>query len=136
MAETMERAPVVSPGGVYLGHATVARFDPGPHDRTIQRIARGLYFHEFRNSLPPDCPIEAMIINATDPDWGNQFQWVLRMMEVRSIGGEAVFEYAFVRLPESPETSLWLFRFYEGHVAYASTGRLAYTDTIQSPGHC
>ena len=128
VAETMEDHPVYSPGGLYLGRATTALFEQEPHDRTIERIARGLYFHEFREPLPRDCPVEVMTINLAARGWAAQLQDTLRLMEVRSIGGEAVFEYAFARAPERPQSSLWLFRFYEGHEALAATGRIAYAE--------
>jgi hypothetical protein len=125
VAETMEDHPVFTPSGLYLGHATTALFEQEPHDRTIERIARGLYLHEYREPLPRDCPVEVMVINSADPGWASQLQDTLRLMEVRSIGGETVFEYAFARAPERPQSSLWLFRFYEGHEAMAATGRMA-----------
>lgn len=128
IARSMERAPVHSKGGIYLGTATQATFEAGPHDRTIEKITRGLYCHEFSERLPKECPVEVVMVNSRDPTWGPSIRPTLQLMQIRSVGGSDVFEYAFARAPEQPQSSLWLFRFYAGHVAVASTGRIAYAE--------
>jgi hypothetical protein len=133
VAGTMEEVPVYSRGGLYLGRATAALFEQEPHDRTIQRIIRGLYFHEFTEPLPQNCPIEVFIVDSRKPGWQDCLRQTIRLMQVRNIGGAEVFEYAFARAPERPQSSLWLFRFYAGHVVHAATGRLASTASPVAP---
>jgi hypothetical protein len=43
-------------------------------------------------------------------------------MHFCNVGGENVFEYAHGRVAGKPNVSLWFYRFYAGHVAFAITG--------------
>ena len=125
---TMEQVPAYSPGGLYLGRVTVAAFEQGPHDRVIERIARGLYFHHFGERVSG--PVEVFCVNERHPGWGGVLRQTLSFMTKGTIGGSAVFEYAFARAPDAPQSSLWLFRFYAGHTVLAATGRIARTAAL------
>jgi hypothetical protein len=53
LVRSMHAVPVVTQSGLYLGQVTAAAFDADAHDRTIERITRGLYFHHYGRSLSP-----------------------------------------------------------------------------------
>jgi hypothetical protein len=128
LSESLREVPIVTKSGLYIGTATEAAFDAEAHDRTIERITRGLYFHHFGQPLPIEAPVEVTLIR-DGADWQNGVEPFLVRMQVASIGGPATFEYAFARAEEEPQSSLWIYRFCARHVAAASTGNLV-------PRHC
>lgn len=121
---TMQDVPVFTASGIYVGEATEAQFEAEPHDRTIERITRGLYFHHFCEPLPPGSLIEVMFIR-DGAGWRSAVAPFLPRMQIRNISGASVFEYAFARAADKTDGSLWLCRFYARHVASAVTGTLA-----------
>lgn len=110
----------------------MAAFAQAPHDRVIERITRGLYFHHFGERV--DLPVENFCVNERDPRWGGVLRNTLSFMQVRSIGGSNVFEYGFARAPDVPQSSLWLFRFYAGHTVLAATGRIVRPASVSRLG--
>jgi hypothetical protein len=121
---SMRDVPMLTEGGLYVGDATEAAFDAEPHDRTIERITRGLYFHHFGEALPYVSRIEGIPIR-DGTEWRRSIEPFLMHMQVGNIGGHTVFEYAFIRAADEQDGSLWIYRFYERHVAAAATGSLA-----------
>jgi hypothetical protein len=121
--ESLRQVPVFTSDGSYLGIATEAAFDADAHDRTIERITRGLYFHHFGEPLPFDSPVEAYPIR-DGADWQKAVAPLLLRMRIGNIGGPATFEYAFARDEDDPNSSLWIYRFYARHFAAAETGVL------------
>jgi hypothetical protein len=122
--KSMKNVPIVSEGGLYVGSATEFAFDAKTHDRVIERITRGLYFHHFGEPLPFELPVEVIPI-CDGSDWLTAIKPFLRSMKVGDIGGHAAFEYAYARAEDERDGSLWIYRFYERHVAAATTGSLA-----------
>ena len=128
LRKTMRDVPVAAQDGRILGHVTLVNFDATAHDRTIERITRGLYFHHYGERLPPDCPFEVYFIR-DGVDWVSSLADFLAHTRTWDIGGPDVFEYRFGRAAGKPEGSIWFYRFYQGHVAAAVTGHL----DVQSP---
>jgi hypothetical protein len=120
----LREVPIFTEGGLYLGVVTEGAFDAEAHDRTIERITRGLYFHHFGGCLSFDSPVEVTPIR-DGANWQIEVAPFLMRMRIADVGGPAVFEYAFARPAEEPETSLWIYRFAARHVAAATTGSLA-----------
>jgi hypothetical protein len=121
--QSLEEVPIFTEGGLYLGLATQGAFDAEGHDRTVERITRGLYFHHFGQSLPFDSPVEVYPIR-DGTDWQKGIAPLLMRMRVENVGGPLTFEYAFARDEDEPTGSLWIYRFYARHVAAAETGVL------------
>jgi len=122
--ESLREVPIFTGGGLYLGTATEGAFDAEAHDRVIERITRGLYFHHSGQPLPLESPIEVYPIR-DGSDWQKDVAPLLTQMRVRTIGGPAIFEYAFAHTDGEPKSSLWIYRFHARHVAVAETGSLA-----------
>jgi hypothetical protein len=120
---SMRDVSVTSESGLYRGQMTEAAFEAEPHDRTIHRITRGLYFHHLGNSLPYDAPIEVFPIR-DGADLRRILEPFLMHMQAANIGGHAVFEYVFTCTADEQPSSLWVYRFYEWHMAAAFTGTL------------
>jgi hypothetical protein len=121
--ESLREVPIFTESGICLGTATEGAFDVEAHDRTIERITRGLYFHHFGRSLAFEDPVEAYPIR-DGTDWQKGIAPLLMRMRVGNIGGPWIFEYAFARDEDEPKGSLWIYRFHARHVAAAETGVL------------
>jgi hypothetical protein len=121
LARSMHSVSVVTNSGLYLGQATAAAFDAETHDRTIERITRGLYFHHYGLPIAPDISIEATFIR-DGSEWPQRLADAFQQMHFCNVGGENVFEYAHGRVAGMPDVSMWFYRFYVGHVAFAITG--------------
>jgi hypothetical protein len=123
LARSLRDVAVTTESGLYTGRVTEAAFEAEPHDRTIQRITRGLYFHHLGKSLPYDAPIEVFPIR-DGTDLRRILEPFLMHMQAANIGGHAVFEYVFTCAADEQRSSLWVYRFYEWHMAAAFTGTL------------
>ena len=121
--ESLREVAIFSESGLYLDIATEGAFDVEAHDRTVERITRGLYFHHFGQPLPFDIPMEAYPIR-DGADWQKGIAPLLMRMRVGDVGGPSIFEYAFARDEDEPTGSLWIYRFCARHAAAAETGVL------------
>ncbi|WP_156927311.1 hypothetical protein [Azospirillum halopraeferens] len=123
LAEGARTAIVKRPDGEVLGKVPVIRWDVNTHDRTIARIARGLYYHEFRTVLSHDTPISTHYMQELDAEMREVFS----AGQIRQVG--TAFEYSVLRVDDDPKATMWLFNFYSGrHVAVAATGQMALDD--------
>lgn len=57
LLETAEEVDLVSEEGIILGQAFRFEFNQERMIRSQEMTIRGLYFHETRTILPPDCPV-------------------------------------------------------------------------------
>lgn len=101
------------------------------HDAVIERMVRGLYFYHFGEVLHADAQIS--------PKWFNQLSEELIQTfsgSKKNIIGDNQLIYLYMRAPEQPSASVWLFEFYGRHWAGASTGMntpppVAYKATVE-----
>ena len=84
--ESLREVPIFTGGGLYLGTATEGAFDAEAHDRVIERITRGLYFHHSGQPLPLESPIEVYPIR-DGSDWQKDVAPLLTQMRVRTCMG-------------------------------------------------
>jgi hypothetical protein len=87
------------------------------HDRTIEKITRGLYWHHWHEVLPPDAQVRTYFFARMD----EQMLAIAHSMPRANIGGDDCFVYAFERMAENPIISCWFFQFYRGHRGAAIT---------------
>jgi hypothetical protein len=127
LLESMKEVPVYSPGGIYLGDATSYDVDLQRLCRVIERITRGLYFHEFEDRLSD---LQRCVVYALDgfslasPDIDASVRRILdqAVLGKSRIFGNKVFTYWVQRLDESPMPStLWAFLVYSRVVFIAFT---------------
>lgn len=55
---------IKSPGGLYLGEAPGLPIDHSRLQRIIEKVVRGLFFHEYDKKLPPCCGIRYVFLNS------------------------------------------------------------------------
>jgi hypothetical protein len=89
------------------------------HDPVIKKITRGLYYHHFGSPLLPSAEIEVTFLDKLhDPI----MEVAMGQELVRcNVGGDDRFCYAYGRVKEIPEISMWIYQFYLRHWAAAVT---------------
>jgi hypothetical protein len=87
------------------------------HDPVIEKITRGLFYHNFGNILSPDLSVEVTYLNGFD----RHLLEIAGSLNRANVGGDERFCYAYSRTSEDPEVSLWFFQFYQRHWAAAIT---------------
>jgi len=111
LASSIEKVDVWSPqGSIYLGKKDAFRIDRQRITAVLNRIIRGLYFHEFDRPVPANYQVFAELQPHVDP----------RLREIVAsisfapprIIGEGSFEYFFQRVDEDPDSTLWVLHFY------------------------
>lgn len=103
----------------YVGHGTLV--DAGMVRSMIRRLARGLYYHAHGEALGRDTTIAADLVPTPDIDE------TLLGPNAHEINVGSQFACRHIRASDDLQTSYWVFRFYNGLFATASTG-LAATD--------
>ena len=83
------------------------------HDRVVEKITRGLYYHHFHEILKTTDVLEITFLNSLNED----LKKTVLTMQHGNIGGIHRFAYAFGRTPEEPKLSLWIYQFYTRHWA-------------------
>jgi hypothetical protein len=112
---------------LFIRSPSTGRFEPmrtfkwprAAHDPVIKKITRGLYYHHFGSPLLASTEIEVTFLDKLhDPikDFA-MGQEVVRC----NLGGDDRFCYAYGRVKETPEISLWIYQFYLRHWAGAVT---------------
>jgi hypothetical protein len=89
------------------------------HNRVIKKITRGLYYHHFGAPLSQSTRVE---VTAADRLYDDVKNLVMGPEFARAhIGGDDRFCYAYARVAEVPEASIWVYQFYNRHWAMAVT---------------
>jgi len=107
---------LTTPGGVIHGHAYRLRWDSDVHDKTIERLIRGLYFHHYQEVLGPRVHISTHWFRSLTQDILD----ATRDCEQRSVGNDQ-FVYRFGRAIDGQLHSIWLFEFHSRHWAGGET---------------
>jgi hypothetical protein len=113
-ARDFHQVELRTPAGIFLEHRTGFNYDAPRFTRVMEKIVRGLYFEEFNERLPVDCPIASMFLHTP-----GQFQVAARLSHQLLLGGRIwprAFEYRFGRVKDKPVSSGWLLRFYDSAV--------------------
>jgi len=109
--ESFRDVDLVTPAGIYVGKAPAYVVDVPRLTRSLERITRGLFYHETKMPLPLDTRV------TVDPDFERDKK--LQEEIAQYVGGPLqhsiarnAFGYTFKQTPTSPFTSIWLLVFY------------------------
>lgn len=108
---------VYSKGGVYLRSQPGFWFDRPRIQRTINRIVRGLYYHETSVPLGQTARMREFLLN---PDISEEAQQIVASLPFRVVGG-GTFIYRHMLDPQEPLASLWLMVFFETTIVLTMT---------------
>lgn len=124
----MERVWLTTSSGIIHGQAVRGRWDSDAHDRTIERMVRGLYFHHYEQVLGSLVTINTHWLAKLDPGLVE----ATADFEQRSVGG-GQFVYRFGRAVDHPLHSIWLFEFHKRHWAGGQTAPAHGSKRVQTP---
>lgn len=119
LRDEVEPIWLTTPSGVIHGRAYRGRWDSDAHDRTIERMIRGLYFHHYHDVLGTRVRVKAHWFRKLDPELLD----ATAECEQHSVGGDQ-FVYRFGRASDHPLHSIWLFEFHKRHWAGGQTAPL------------
>jgi hypothetical protein len=111
LAGAVRMTPVTSPGGVYLGHAPMFSMDAHRMNHVLEKVVRGLYYHEFRRRVPEGLGVAADIEPARRLLRAPAVQAMLDAPSRRR--GVTVFEYK-IQAPvvDKPELAVFFMTFF------------------------
>lgn len=125
VAKSLQEVEVATKSGIYLGQTTMFKFNPERISRVVQRITRGLYWHETGIALAPHVPIRD-IAGWGFPGVPSDAQRLLAEAaamapKIRVVGG-GDFKYSCMI---DGDESGWLMEFYRGVGFAVRTGAQA-----------
>ncbi len=85
----------------------------------IERITRGLFYHEFKYTLPSEIDVEVTRYRNF-----KKFESLMTHMPTRRLGVQ--FSYSFVTEPEIETDSVWFYEFHQSECVMALTGNLCH----------
>lgn len=120
MANGFSSAPESTPAGIYVGRRMTLQFDEQRFNSVVRKIVRGLYYFEYGEALPAKKEVitsflstkarfETAVAYADQLGWGKQ-RW------------PGIFEYRCARLPDAPQVSMWLMRYYSNTYFWTISG--------------
>ncbi|MBL0135089.1 MAG: hypothetical protein IPP79_14440 [Chitinophagaceae bacterium] len=109
-----------TPGGIIVDMAVIVPWDSDAHDKTIDKIIRGLFYHHHGKIIGSNAEIKVHFFN--------EFPVLDIQLDNYSIG-YGIFRYGFRKVDDAEYSSVWLFNFYNGHLAGGYTVKKQYETT-------
>jgi hypothetical protein len=122
LLDSITEIPVHSPAGLYLRNATSYDVDLRRLCNVIERITRGLYFHEFKIPLPDDQQCATYALDGFRSA-GSEVNATIGRVLVHALSGrmrtfgDKVFRYWVQRVDGPTSITLWAFLVY-GYVEF------------------
>lgn len=112
----IQSVPFYNPGGIYLGEGAKILWPSDVHDKTVERIIRGLYYYHYGEILGDKIKCNVQWLKKLDIDTHD----ITKTWSQHEVGNE-LFIYRYGRAEESPLNSIWVFQFYKSHWASGYT---------------
>ena len=109
---------VHSEGGIYLGKLPAIKCDPQRIWTVIDKIVRGLYWHETKEMLGADYCISQIVFNPNPPDEAKNS---ICSLPLKKVGDGKAFSYRYFLDPNDSRTSCWLLMFFDATLFAAFT---------------
>jgi hypothetical protein len=108
------------------GYGQTFKWPRENHHKVIEKLTRGLYYHHFGEILEPAVSFEITFLNEINAD----LRQTILSMRCCNVGGVSRFAYAYGRLVEDRQVSMWICQFYMRHWAVAIT-KQEFCDTLR-----
>jgi hypothetical protein len=118
----MKPVYVKNPAGIITGLRTIGTWDSEAHDKVIERMIRGLYYHHFGEILGDEARYTVQWLGAVP----EQILEMSAEWQQHTIGDSQIV-YRYGRAVEDSRYSVWLFQFYDKHWASG------YTEPVKIP---
>lgn len=97
-----------SPSGIITGKGMAIPWDDDAHDKTIEKIIRGLFYYHYRKVIGNNADIHVHFYNKLPTVDVELYQHSI---------GNGIFRYGYNKVDDSDFSSIWIFNFYKGHFA-------------------
>lgn len=111
IAEHLGYSKLLTPFGIYLGHRMSIDVDEKRFENVVNKIVKGLYFFEYKESLPTNTVLITLFLN-NEEERLEAAEKAVKELKTGARNWDGNFEYKFNRLAECPSCSIWLFRFW------------------------
>lgn len=101
---------VSTESGIVVDKHKTILWDSEAHDKVIERIIRGLFYHHYQTILGHNAEIKVYWFKEFPLDTSEAYR------NKKTIGGDA-FVYYYDRADDSEFVSIWIFEFYGSHWA-------------------
>ncbi len=108
--------------GREIGRITGQEIDSQRIGLVVGRIARGLYFHEYRERLPSRYRVRGLLYDALDEPFRRGLEIALLGSIPKGVGNGA-FMYVWKQASDDPGATMWLMLFYGGAGFVAVTSK-------------
>ena len=109
---------VTSEGGIYIGKLPALQYDPIRIQNVINKIVRGLFWHEKRDILGSDYIVKRFLLN---PPFSDKLQAGIGTLPLKKVGSGEVFSYRYLTDSDNPRISCWYLMFFEATLFMAIT---------------
>jgi len=117
IASSLKKIELTTLAGIYLGRRLAIKPDKIRSERVVNKIVRGLYYHEFKEPLSPSVEIVSHFLQRP-----SEISYVEKFAPMLLFGSRkwpGVFEYRFNRVVDQPKGSMWVIRFFGKIVFWA-----------------
>jgi hypothetical protein len=122
MLAAMYQAPVTTPAGLFLGHASAFHIDREAFDRVVEKIARGLYFATFRERVPLEHIAQVTLGPLPEVFEDADMKQIIAEGAGGPIGDKA-FAYRIARASELPGVAMCVMVFFDAIWVICSLSR-------------
>ena len=115
----MKRVNLFSEGGIYIEKGYIFECNKKRVQAVIEKIVRGLYFHEKGFPLNKQCCVANFTLN---PSYDENTIDSICLLPIKKIGDGKAFLYRYLLHPKEPNITVWFLVFFESTLISATTG--------------
>jgi hypothetical protein len=110
IVKSEKKVDVHSEGGIYLGKLPAIKCDPQRVCSVIDKIVRGLFWHETNEILGTDYCVSRTMFNPELPDEAKDR---IRSLPIKRVGDGKVFSYRYLLDQKDHRISCWFLMFFD-----------------------
>lgn len=110
IASALKRTDFFTPAGIFLGKGFTIQTDEERFAKVTNKIVKGLYYHEYKESLPPSVEMTCLFLQ-TEAHFASARKHD-HELRYGSSKWPSLFEYRFNRVADDVTASMWLLLFY------------------------
>ena len=111
LSGSLLNAEIKSESGLFLGYHDIHTVDKGRLKSFVERVARGLFFHVFKQPVPNDYVVTPAPFLEWKIDTLKMFTGSINNSNIRSIS-DGIFRFGWTEAPDSPMSTIWYMEFF------------------------
>lgn len=104
-----KKVDVASKRGIYIGQLPALEYDPIRLQNVIDKIVRGLFWHEKREVLGSNYIVRQFSLN---PSFDDKLRNGIISLPLKEVGDGEIFSYRYLVEPENPRIGCWFLMFF------------------------